>query len=114
MLTRPPRGEALSWLHEADLAFVNLEVPLCAGGRPADKLVNLRSGPELAGPLREAGVDVATVANNHALDFGPEGLRQTLEALRATGIRAVGGGEDVDAAFAPAIVDVGDTRVACL
>jgi poly-gamma-glutamate capsule biosynthesis protein CapA/YwtB (metallophosphatase superfamily) len=114
MLTRPPGGEALRWLREADLAFVNLEVPLCAGGRPADKLVNLRAGPELAGPLREAGADVVTVANNHALDFGPEGLRQTLEALRATGIRVVGGGENIDAAFAPGIVDVGDTRVACL
>ena len=114
MLTGPPGGEALGWLGEADLAFVNLEVPLCSGGRPADKLVNLRASPTLAGPLREAGVDVATVANNHALDFGAEGLRETLEALSGAGVRAVGGGENLDEAFAPAIVEVGATRVACV
>jgi poly-gamma-glutamate synthesis protein (capsule biosynthesis protein) len=114
MLTREPGGAALRWLREAGLAFVNLEVPLCSGGRPADKLINLRASPGLARPLREAGVDVATVANNHALDFGPEGLRQTLDVLREAGIRPVGGGENVDEAFAPAIVDLDGTRVACL
>lgn len=114
LLTRPPAGEALGWLDEAALAFVNLEVPLCAGGRPADKLINVRASPELARPLRDAGADVATVANNHALDFGVEGLRQTLAALREAGIRAVGGGETLEEAFAPAVVEVDGTRVACL
>ena len=114
MLTRPPGGEALRWLRAADLAFVNLEVPLCTGGRPADKLINLRASPELAQPLRDAGVDAASVANNHALDFGTEGLRQTLAALRAAGVRTVGGGENVDEAFAPTIVELEDARVACL
>jgi poly-gamma-glutamate capsule biosynthesis protein CapA/YwtB (metallophosphatase superfamily) len=114
MPTRPPRGAALAWLGAADLAFVNLEVALCTGGRPADKLVNVRADPGLAGPLRGAGVGVATVANNHALDFGVEGLREMLGALRAAGIQAVGGGETVDEAFRPAVVEVGGTRVACL
>lgn len=114
MPTRRPGGEALAWLGEADLAFVNLEVALCTGGRPADKLVNIRASPELARPLREAGVDVATVANNHALDFGVEGFREMLAALREAGIRWVGGGETVDEAFGPAVVPVDGTRVACL
>ena len=114
MLTRQPGGEALRWLGEATLAFVNLEVLLCTGGRPADKLINLRASPELASPLRDAGVDVATVANNHALDFGAEGLRQTLAALRDAEIRAVGGGENVDEAFAPAMFELDGTRVAVL
>lgn len=114
MPTRAPGGAALAWLGEADLAFVNLEVALCTGGRPADKLVNVRADPALAAPLRAAGVSVATVANNHALDFGVEGLREMLAALRDAGIRAVGGGEDVDTAFRPVVADVDGTRVACL
>jgi len=114
MLTRPPAGAGMRWLGEADLSVVNLEVPLCSGGRPADKLINLRASPALAPALREAGVRVASVANNHALDFGPEGLAETLQALRAAGIHPVGGGGTVAEALAPAVARVGDTTVACL
>ncbi|MDR7537845.1 MAG: CapA family protein [Armatimonadota bacterium] len=114
MLTRPPAGAGVRWLGEADLSVVNLEVPLCTGGRPAEKLINLRASPALAPALRAAGVRVASVANNHALDFGPEGLAQTLQALRGAGIQPVGGGGTVQEALAPAVVRVGDTTVACL
>jgi poly-gamma-glutamate synthesis protein (capsule biosynthesis protein) len=114
MPTREPGGAALAWLAAADLAFVNLETALCSGGRPADKLVNVRASPALATSLRAAGVDVATVANNHALDFGVEGLREMLAAVAAAGVRAVGAGESTDEAFRPAVVEVDGTRVACL
>jgi poly-gamma-glutamate capsule biosynthesis protein CapA/YwtB (metallophosphatase superfamily) len=114
MATRPPGGAALRWLGEADAAFVNLEMPLCEGGRPADKLINLRAHPSVAHELADAGVRVASVANNHALDFGPEGLRDTLRHLDAAGIRTVGGGETIDHAFVPALLEIGGTRVACL
>jgi poly-gamma-glutamate synthesis protein (capsule biosynthesis protein) len=114
MVARPPGGAALRWLGDAAATFVNLEAPLCNGGRPADKLINLRASPALARPLRQAGVTVATLANNHALDFGAEGLVETLRSLQDVGIQTVGAGASLDEAFAPAVVRVGDTRVACL
>ncbi len=99
---------------DASLVFTNLELALTRRGERADKLVNLRADPDLAGELPRFGIHVATLANNHATDFGLTGLRDTLAACRAAGVEAVGAGEDVAAAMAPAILAKGGLRVAFL
>jgi poly-gamma-glutamate capsule biosynthesis protein CapA/YwtB (metallophosphatase superfamily) len=76
----------LRLLNEADHTFVNLEQALTDRGEPADKLVCLRGHPHLANELARAGVDVATIANNHTMDFGITGMRDTVAALRTAGI----------------------------
>lgn len=108
----PASARVFDVLRAADLAFVNLECPLTARGAPADKHVAFRSDPALAHELREAGVDVATVANNHLFDYGLEGMYDTLEALRAAGIAPVGAGRDLADALAPAVLPAGGLRVA--
>jgi poly-gamma-glutamate capsule biosynthesis protein CapA/YwtB (metallophosphatase superfamily) len=68
--------------------------------------------PQNQGPkVRSLGVDVVTLANNHALDYGEVALRDTLEHVRAGGIAVVGAGRDLAAARRPLIVDVRGIRV---
>lgn len=107
-------GSARVWalLAGEDVVFANLECPLTARSSPADKVVAFRSDPQLAQELVVADVDVVTLANNHMYDQGVEGMFDTLEALRAAGISAVGAGETLAAALAPAILPIGEMRVA--
>jgi poly-gamma-glutamate capsule biosynthesis protein CapA/YwtB (metallophosphatase superfamily) len=107
-------GEPWRVLAEADLATVNLELPLTRSVVAAEKPFVLRGDPELACTLRELSITVANMANNHALDYGIAGLRETLEALRAAGIASVGAGRDLAEALQPAIVEAKGVRVGFL
>jgi hypothetical protein len=64
--------------------------------------------------LRDAGFDLLGLANNHALDFGPEGLAETVARLHTAGIASVGVGPDPAAAAQPVIRDSGGLRLAFL
>jgi len=118
MLNRPISGgrtaSAALWslFAGADLVFVNLECPLTARVAPADKVVAFRSDPALAADLREAGVDVATLANNHMFDQGPDGMFDTIAALREAGVAPVGAGASLPEALAPAVLEAGGMKVA--
>ncbi len=101
-------------LRRAKLTFANLETPLTRRGHTADKLIAFRADPALAGELAAIGVDVVTVANNHGLDYGLEGLRDTLAALNESGVASVGGGETVTEAMAPRMLEAADFVVAFL
>lgn len=70
-------------IESADIAVVNQETQMAAS-RPPSNYPLFNSPPELAGDLAEAGFDVATIANNHMLDQGVSGLRETIELLRST------------------------------
>lgn len=85
-----PFGASAHVLREADLAFVNLECPLTERPFQGHKVVHLRAKPERAAWLAEAGIDVVSVANNHAGDCGAEGLRDTVTTLEGVGISAAG------------------------
>jgi poly-gamma-glutamate synthesis protein (capsule biosynthesis protein) len=74
--------------------MANLETPLTTAWDPADKRIQFHSDPVLAVTLREAGLDVVNVANNHAMDQNQTGLNQTISVLRAAGLQAVGAGFD--------------------
>lgn len=100
----------------AHVVFGNLEGPLTARGTPVpDKQYVFRSPPQLVAPaLRRAGFNVLSLANNHILDYGVEGLADTMAALDAAGIRYAGAGPDARAARRAAIVEAGGARVAVL
>jgi poly-gamma-glutamate capsule biosynthesis protein CapA/YwtB (metallophosphatase superfamily) len=108
----PGSSEVWDYLRSADLATANMELPLTTGGASADKAITLRAGPEIAPSLCDAGIGLVTVANNHALDYGADGLYDTLSALHDAGVVAVGGGRDLEEALQPALVSVGGARVA--
>ncbi len=71
-----------------------------------------RSSPAVADSLAGIGVSVATLANNHALDQGPEGLLDTRAALLSAGIQPVGAGRNAEEALEPFITDTPYGRVA--
>lgn len=78
-------------LRKADLTIVNLESPLgpCLPGGTV-RQPRLCGVPRGIAALRAAGVDGVTLANNHALDAGPAGLRHTAQQLRRVGITPLG------------------------
>lgn len=76
-------------MHAADLAVVNLETTLTRRDRYTGYPL-FRSPVALADALREAGVDVAVLANNHCCDGGAEGIRTTIAELDRCGIRHTG------------------------
>ncbi|EXJ92792.1 hypothetical protein A1O3_01345 [Capronia epimyces CBS 606.96] len=109
-----PTGPGTFYDHvrAADSVFANLEMPFSSDGYAVEKLIPLRCAPDHAPILRDLGIDVVTVANNHGMDYGIEGLRSTLGALDRVGVSHVGGGLNVTESFAATVKDQNGTRVA--
>lgn len=101
-------------LGAADVAVVNLETAVGTLGTPADKTYTFQADPSLADALADAGVDVVTLANNHALDFGPDAAAETREVAEQAGLAVVGQGRDVAEATAPHVIEVDGRSVAVL
>jgi poly-gamma-glutamate synthesis protein (capsule biosynthesis protein) len=99
---------------DAGLAVANLEGVLTTQGRPMDKSYLIRGHPYWAQSLEAAGFDLVTLANNHALDFGQEGLVETLDRMESMGIVAVGAGRTAQDARLPALFNLEGLRVAVL
>lgn len=106
-----PWGEALAEL--ARLApqrrIVNLETALTSASRPwPGKGIHYRMNPAHVGLLTAARIDACALANNHVLDWGVDGLLQTLDTLRAAGIASAGAGATLAQAQAPAVLPLDD------
>ncbi|MBB2903589.1 poly-gamma-glutamate synthesis protein (capsule biosynthesis protein) [Kineococcus radiotolerans] len=101
-------------LSAADLSIVNLETAVTERGQPAAKQYTFRAPPAALTALRSAGVDVVGMANNHSLDYGTNGLADTLAAGRAAKLPLIGIGQDAEQAFQPHVVDIRGHRVAVL
>ena len=104
------------YFRESAIAFCNCEWPLTDRGAPwpgkAGRVV--RSAPEKIETYTYCGFNVVTLANNHIMNFGPEGLFQTIEILDANGIQHCGAGKNMEAAHRPAIVEWKGTKIAFL
>ena len=101
-------------LRRADLAVVNLETAITARGTPEPKQYNFRAPSSGLSALRSAGVDVASLANNHGMDYGPVGLRDTLRASRRQRLPLIGAGVDAAAAYRPMSATINGRRIAVL
>jgi poly-gamma-glutamate synthesis protein (capsule biosynthesis protein) len=106
-------GDALDELRrrQMDCRVGNLETAITRRGEPERKGINYRMAPENAPVLTAMQFDCLSLANNHVLDWGKDGLADTLDTLKAAGIGAAGAGPDLGAAEAPAIVTLSDRRV---
>jgi poly-gamma-glutamate synthesis protein (capsule biosynthesis protein) len=109
-----PFQEIAATLRSADLRFCNLECPISDRGRDLHHLYSFRADPRALAGLKAAGFDVVSLANNHSYDWGPAALVDSLERLRAAGIRPVGAGRNILAAHYPALMNVGGLRIAFL
>lgn len=99
---------------DADLVACNLECCISERGeRWADprKPFFFRAPPVAVDALTALGVDAVTLANNHALDYGPTALLDTIDHLTSAGIACVGAGADLDAARRPVVLSAGGLRV---
>jgi poly-gamma-glutamate capsule biosynthesis protein CapA/YwtB (metallophosphatase superfamily) len=85
----------------SDITMLNLETALSEHGEAKEKEYTFRSDPLMAPSLKEAGVDIVSVANNHALDFGQDAFLDTLKHLRQAEVAYVGGGKNREEAYAP-------------
>jgi poly-gamma-glutamate capsule biosynthesis protein CapA/YwtB (metallophosphatase superfamily) len=107
-------AEVADRIASADAFVLNLECCISSRGkrvRDRRKPFFFRAPPVAAERLAALGVRAVTLANNHALDYGPVALLDTLAHLEASGIAAVGAGADTAAARAPLVVDCGDVRL---
>jgi poly-gamma-glutamate synthesis protein (capsule biosynthesis protein) len=107
-------GPVASVLRAADFTAVNLETAVTSRGTPQPKTYHFRTGPSAFTALRDAGVDLVTMANNHVLDYGPVGLADTLAAAKAARFPYVGIGADAAAAWAPYVTTVKGMRIAVI
>jgi poly-gamma-glutamate capsule biosynthesis protein CapA/YwtB (metallophosphatase superfamily) len=101
---------------QADFSIVNLETPLTARqGRPILKDGPIFSvEPDFAKILANAGIKAASLANNHMMDHGVQGLQSTLDALDASGLRYTGAGENLAQASQLLIVENDGLKVGLL
>lgn len=111
-----PFVQTKRYFEGAQVIFGNLEGPLTDRGAPEqDKTYVFHSPPQkVSQALKAAGFNVVSLANNHTLDYGAEGLTQTMEALDAAGIAHAGAGATLDQARRPVIIEAGGKRIAIL
>ena len=99
-------GEALTEIdkHRPNLRLVNLETAVTTNGHPwPAKGIHYRMSPRHVAALQAAHIDVCSLANNHVLDWGVDGLLETLSALQGAGMQTVGAGKNQASAQAPAV-----------
>jgi hypothetical protein len=109
----PVAPELVAVAREADLFVLNLECCISERGEPfPGRVFHFRAPPVAVETLAHLGVDCVTLANNHALDFGPQALLDTLHHVQAAGIASVGAGADREAARAPIVLEAKGFRLA--
>lgn len=92
----------LEEMRSADVCMVNNEFSYSDRGAPlADKTYTFRSKPENVNILHDMGVDVVSIANNHAYDYGLDAFLDTLQILDDADVKRVGGGRDLADASIP-------------
>jgi poly-gamma-glutamate synthesis protein (capsule biosynthesis protein) len=107
-------GEALTqWRQRRpDVRIINLETSITRHDRPWPKGIHYRMHPKNIAVLTAAAIDCCGLANNHVLDWGRDGLEETLATLRTAKIGVVGAGRRLRAARAPAVLPLpGQRRV---
>ncbi len=99
----------------ADLSVCNLECSFTDQGMPhPTKSVNFRARPENFVGVINAGVDLCDLGNNHIVDYGEVGMRQTIQLCAAAGIAEIGAGSDDREALAPAFLSERGIRLGFL
>ncbi len=109
-----PWGNTLGIFAQADLRIVNLECALTDWGEPwssTPKSFHFRSDAKNISVLKSAGINMVSVANNHALDFGYKGLAEMIKILKENNIVGAGGGKDAAEAAQPAAVEFNGKKI---
>jgi hypothetical protein len=115
METEPLLEEFRDLFGESDLNVVDLECPLTLSDKARRKTgPHQKAHPDSVRLLEQAGIHLAAMANNHVMDYGSEGIRETLDLLKERGIRTVGIGPTPAEASRPFSVTLDGKRLAIL
>lgn len=99
----------------SDIFMANEEFPFSSRGTAAaDKQFTFRLPPEHVSMFQELGIDIVTLANNHALDFGTDALLDTCSTLDDAGILRVGAGANLEEAKKPVFMEAKGRRIGFL
>lgn len=109
-----PFDELGDTLASGDITFGNLETAIMAGRVIKSGEMVFRSDPEVAGALADAGFDIVSLANNHSMNFGVEGMEDTLRYLSDANVATVGGGINAETAREPKVIERNGLRLAFL
>ena len=102
-------------LKAADYRVCNLENPAGVGGaKYCDKRVYFKANPKYLDALNDANFNLVTLANNHALDYGPDVIKQTMVELDKRNIKYMGILADNTKKNEPVIVDINGVKIAFL
>jgi len=103
-------------MEQMDLFFCNLECQISDVGFKMDKAQKkafyFRADPRMAEALSATGVDVVNLANNHAMDYGPDALLETIELCRDNGVVTFGAGKNHKDAADPGFVEAAGLKIA--
>ncbi len=110
-----PWGDTLPIFRDADFRVCNLECSITGRGEPwPAKVFHFRTDTKNVAVLGAGGINCVSLANNHTLDLGYQGLADTLQILSAAQIHHPGAGMNAAAAFAPALATVRGMKIAVL
>ncbi len=109
-----PWGDLYPSMRAHDLNIINLETTLTTSNRAVPKKFNFKADPDRVKCLQEAHIDIVNLANNHILDFGEEGLRETIRVLDEAGIMHAGAGLNIEEAKKPALIIKNGIRIAVI
>lgn len=100
---------------KVDVSMVNLEAPFTTANQALPgKKAPFKAPPENVQVLKNGGIDIVNLANNHTMDYEKTGLEQTIKSLNSAGIAHVGAGLNSQEARRPVIMDVKGQRIAYL
>lgn len=106
-------AELIEEMKSADIMMLNNEFPYSAGGEPLEeKQFTFRAKPETADYLHDLGVDIVSLANNHAYDYGEGAFIDTLNTLESAGILYVGAGRNLQEARRPVYYIINNMKIA--
>ena len=94
----------------ADIAIGNLETTVLPGEIVPTGSFSFRTDPKALEGIKLAGFDILSLANNHIMNFGLNGLKATLQNLDTAGISHIGAGISEEEIEKPVIKEVGGTK----
>ncbi len=98
---------------EADITFMNNEFTISDRGEPMKgKRYTFRAATANTALYNTLGVDIVSLANNHAFDYGEDAFLDTLDALQTYGVAQIGGGKNLSEAMAPQYYIVNGRKIA--
>lgn len=102
-------------MHSADIFMINNEFTFSNRGEPTpEKSFTFRAKPENVKHLLDMGVDIVSLANNHAYDYGEVSLLDSLDILEEAGIERIGAGRNIEEAVTPMVYELENYDVAII